>query len=92
MAAAIPNILNGHSDYILVCPCRGPRGHPPIEEQVRLAVLALLPAENVLLAQVRDQLVVDADPCRPRAVGELAVGMKDVEGVMAAMCRRSVVV
>ena len=75
-----------------VCPCGRPRADAAVEEQVRLAVLALLAAEDVLGAHVRHELVVDPDPRRARALGELAVRVQHVERVVSARRRRPVVV
>ena len=78
----------------LVCPRdrRRPRAHSAVEEEVRLAVLALLPTENIVRAHVRDELVVDPDPRRTGALGEFAVRVQYVERVVPAGRRRAVVV
>ena len=75
-----------------VCPYGRPRADAAVEEQVRLAVLALLAAEDVVRADVRDELVVDPDPRRARALGELAVRVEHVEGVVSSGRRLTVVV
>lgn len=73
------------SNY-LVCPCGSPSSHPPIEQQIRLTILPLLPAKHVLWTQIRDKLVVDADPGCPWTIGELAVRVQHVESVVSSRC------
>jgi hypothetical protein len=40
--------------------------------------------KHVVWTNVRDELVVDAYPCLPWAVVHVAIGMEDVQGIMAA--------
>lgn len=58
--------------------------YPTVEQEVCTSVVALLPTKYVVWTDVGDELVVDAYPGLPWPVVHVAVGVKNVEGIMAA--------
>lgn len=64
-----------------LCPSRC---YPLVEQQIGTPIVPLLSAEDILRANIRNELIVDAYPRLSRSVAQVAIGMEDVESVVPA--------
>ena len=75
-----------------LCPCRSPSTNSPIEQQIGATLVLFHPVENIVGPDVRDQLVVNTYPRCPRSIGQVTIGVQNVQRIMASVCGLSMMI